>query len=133
MLKELIRRSSGAPDTGPEEDKYFDSCASYQVQRWKREEEMPNGGYPMNLQVPLGEGLGLMANGVDVALASFRAKDERSDWFDATELAHMTADQRDALLFHLLYWSGGGSLPEIRVGNAVLAPRYRSPGCFYSF
>ena len=74
-----------------------------------------------------------MAKGADVVLASFRAKDERSDWFDATELAHMTADQRDALLFHLLYWSGGGSLPQIRVGNAVLKPRYNSSGCFYSF
>jgi len=94
---------------------------------------MPNGGYPMHLQIPLAEGLGLMANGAEVVLASLKTKADRSDWLDAAELARMTPDQRDALLFHLLYWSGGGSLPEIRVGNAVMTPRYDSPGCFYSF
>lgn len=87
----------------------------------------------MNLQIPLAEGLGLMAKGADVVIASLKTKADRSDWLDAAELARMTPDQRDALLFHLLYWSGGGSLPEIRVGNAVLTPHYGSSGCLYSF
>ena len=87
---------------------------------------MPNGGYPMHLQVPLAEGLALIANGGDVVLASLKTKADRSDWLDATELARMTAEQRDVLLFHLLSWSGGGSLPAIHVGNAVLTPRYCS-------
>lgn len=94
---------------------------------------MPNGGYPMNLQIPLAEGLGLMAKGADVVLAQFKPKEDRTDWLDAVELSRMTEEQRDALIFHLLYWSGGASLPEVRIGNAAFGPHYASPGCFYSF
>lgn len=74
-----------------------------------------------------------MANGAEVVLAGIKAKADGSGWLDAAELARMTPDQRDALMFHLLHWFGAGSLPEIRVSDVMLNPRYDSPGCFYSF
>ena len=93
---------------------------------------VPNGGYPMHLQLPLAEGLGLMASGSEVVLAKLETKPERTDFLDATALGSMSKEQREALLFHLLYWSGGGSLPRIDVGSLVLKPSYDARGCFYS-
>lgn len=94
---------------------------------------MPNGGYPMHLQLPMAESLGLMASGADVSLAKFDPKPDRSDFLDTTLLASMSQEQRDALLFHLLYWSGGGSLPRITIGSTSIEPHYHARGCFYSF
>lgn len=94
---------------------------------------MPNGGYPMNLQLPMAEGLGLQINKDVVHLARLAPIENRHDWLEAVPLANLTDVQRDALLFHLLYWQRGGDLPSIRVGALEVGPAYQGPGCFYAF
>lgn len=94
---------------------------------------MPNGGYPMNLQLPMAEGLGLMINSDVVHLARLAPIENRTDWLEEVPLANLSDVQRDALLFHLLYWKGAGDLPNIQVGRMKVGPAYSSPECFYAF
>ena len=94
---------------------------------------MPNGGYPMHLQLPMAEGLGLAVSGEDVVLARLNTKADREDFLDAVPLGALSDEQRRALLFHLLYWSGGGDLPAIQIGRLRAEPHYGSAECFYSF
>lgn len=97
---------------------------------------MPNGGYPLSLLLTPAErpDLCLHSRGLTLALHEWTTRPGGDHILAHPPLADFTADQSEALLYHLAYWGlGKEALPLLNRGRKNLGILPRRPGVDYDY
>ena len=95
---------------------------------------MPNGGYPMQLLLPVLEtGVAIHIRAGEVSVWQRAASDDDRHW---EPLGTLTSEQVGALIYHLAYWNPGTNadvLAALRSSRSRVRPAFTSHDCLYEY